>query len=103
MIHNLNDFGIEDLMVVGVHWPRVQKEHLRQMSDLKVVNLSGNDISSIDNGKQRFDHNLTDAKIYLAGTTFSFIRMYHFLNDKARKRGTYYLWSILMYRPGINF
>ncbi|PNF31447.1 hypothetical protein B7P43_G03415 [Cryptotermes secundus] len=49
MLHNLNDFGIEDLMIVGVHWPRVQKKHLRQMSDLKVVNLSGSGISSIDN------------------------------------------------------
>lgn len=67
MLHNLNDFGIEDLMIVGVHWPRVQKKHLRQMSDLKVVNLSGSGISSIDNGKQRSDHNLTDAQIYLAG------------------------------------
>jgi glutaredoxin 2 len=69
MLPNLNDFGIEDLTVVGVHWPRVQKKHLRKMSDLKVVNLSGNGISIIDNGKQHFDHNLTDTKIYLAEIT----------------------------------
>jgi hypothetical protein len=66
MLPHLNDFGIEDLMVVGVQWPRVQKKHFRKMSDLKVVNLSGNGISVIDNGKQHFDHNLTHAKIYLA-------------------------------------
>jgi hypothetical protein len=72
MLPNLYDFGIEDLMVVGIHWPRVQKQQLRNMSELKVVNLSGNGISIIDDGKQHFDRNVTDAKIYLAGSHCQF-------------------------------
>jgi hypothetical protein len=51
ILPNLNDFGIEDLTVVGVYWPRLQKKHLQKMSDLKVLNISGNDICIIDNGE----------------------------------------------------
>jgi hypothetical protein len=51
ILPNLNDFGIEDLTVVEVYWPRLQKKHLRGMSDLRVLNVSGNDIAIIDNGK----------------------------------------------------
>jgi hypothetical protein len=65
VLPKLNDFGIEDLTVVGVHWPRVHKEHLRQMTDLKVLNLSGNGICIIDDGKQHFVHNLTYLLTYV--------------------------------------
>jgi hypothetical protein len=47
----LKGFGIEDLAIVGVYWPRLQRKHLRKMSDLRVLNISGNGIAIIDNGK----------------------------------------------------
>jgi hypothetical protein len=51
ILPNVNGFGVEDLTVVGVHWPRLQKNHLRKMSHLRVLNVSGNGIAFIANGK----------------------------------------------------
>lgn len=51
VLRNLKDFGIENLVVAGAHWSHFQRKHLRVMPDLKVLNVSGNGIITIDNGK----------------------------------------------------
>jgi hypothetical protein len=89
LLPKLNDFGIEDLTVVGFHWPRIQKKHLRRMSDLRVLNVSGNGIAIMDNGKLHFDHYLSYVKILRIG--------YHcqFRKNFKKTSGIYEEWRLL--------